>query len=162
MRPRIANAVDKLRGKSDVYLASTFSPINNSTFRESYFSLSLSLFLSHSPLFHYLYHPRCPMDESSGLTRALLRLSNGCPLFTRLRNSACFTILIRPVIGFMHVRSIDGSIEQTSAATTVVFHGMTTYRHACAQSLLSYIPFSFFIPRFSYSHSCRSRANRIE
>lgn len=94
------DSADKLCGNRrrypDVYLASTFSSINNSALVLLPFSPSpastlspiLSLFYSVS-LFVSLCAPQLPLfDESSGLTRALL-LSNGCPLFTRLRNSLC-------------------------------------------------------------------------
>lgn len=157
MRPRIANAVDKLRRKSDVYLASTFSLINNSTFRESYFSLFLSSSFSFL-VFLFFYHPRCPMNRADSRER-FFAYQTGVHYSRVCETRPGFTILIRLVIEFMHefVRSTNRS---ASTATTVVFHGMTTYRHACARSLLSYISFSFFIPRSSYFHSCRSRVNR--
>lgn len=94
---------------SDVYLASTFSPINNSMFRESCVSLCLSLPLS----LLFLYHSRCPVDESSGLTRALLRLSNECPLFTRLRNSAWFYNTY-PLRDRIYAHSSDRRIDRAS------------------------------------------------
>lgn len=113
MRPRIANAVDKLCGKSDVYLASTFSSINNSTFRESSFLLSFSL----SP------PPPCLSSSSSIIPAAqwmnradsrerFFAYQTGVHYSRVCETRPGFTILIRPVLGFMHVRSIDGSIDR--------------------------------------------------
>lgn len=145
MRPRIANAADKLRGKSDVYLASTFSPINNSTLRES--SLFLPLSLSFSSIFAFLlYHTRRPTDESSGLTRALLPLSNRCPLFTRLRNSAWF-YNTHPPVWSAHTRLFDLSIDRTDESS---------YDHCFSRNDHIPFPFPFTLGTCALDHCSRT------
>lgn len=141
----------------NVYLASTFPSINNSTtlsfsFRCSFFpfllffpSILLSLSLSHShskpsiSLFVFPPFPALPFNESSGLTRALL-LSNGCPLFTRLRNSlrlynGCLTRWV--------VFAIDRSCPaQASHPISIVFQRITRLPHTFDRD--SWL--NFFVP----------------
>lgn len=125
MRPRIADAADKLCGKSDVYLASTFSSINNSELRES-LTLSFSPCLSFS-LFYYV---RRPTDESSGLTRArFFPYQTGVHYSRVCETRPGFTILYLWLVvsRLVHVRSIDRSIPVSG---TIVFRGMTICRDA--------------------------------
>lgn len=108
--------VDKLRGKSDVYLASTFSPINNSTFLESSLSLSLSPLPPPLP-FHSLSFSSSIIPAAQWMNRADSRerffaYQTGVHYSHVCETRPGFTILICPVIGFMHVRRIDRSSRQ--------------------------------------------------
>lgn len=147
----------------NVYLASTFPSINNSTtssflstwmflpFLPSFLPfLSLYIYISLSPslskpsisLFVFPPFPLLPFNESSGLTRALL-LSNGCPLFTRLRNSlrlynGCLTRWV--------VFAIDRSCPaQASHPISIVFQRITRLPHTFDRDswLNFFCPFPF-------------------
>lgn len=169
-RQCIYSAIRQLCGNRrlypDVYLASTFSSINNSvlllfsfvpiSFRFSIppfprYLLPSFLSASHS-LIHPFWFPSASLfvflsillfDESSRLTRALL-LSNGCPLFTRLRNSLC---LYNGCLTRWVVFAIDrSSPAQTRHRISIVFQRITRLPHA----------FDRDSPEFLLSHPFRS------